>query len=100
MFGLKIKNPKSLFIKILIIFVPIYLIAYFTQNMIYVLPTLAVGIVFGNNLDDGYNKDDGEEGDDGDSGDASSDASDSWKKLKLKKNYLHILLCIRKNKVG
>ncbi len=77
MFGLKIKNPKSLFIKILIIFVPIYLIAYFTQNMIYVLPTLAVGIVFGNNLDDGYNKDDGEEGDDGDSGDASSDASDS-----------------------
>ena len=77
MYGLKIKNPKSLFIKILIIFVPIYLIAYFTQNMIYVLPTLAVGIVFGNNLDDGYNKDDGEEGDDGDSGDASSDASDS-----------------------
>ena len=77
MFGLKIKNPKSLFIKILIIFIPIYLIAYFTQNMIYVLPTLAVGIVFGNNLDDGYNKDDGEEGDDGDSGDASSDASDS-----------------------
>ena len=77
MFGLKIKNPKSLFIKILIIFVPIYLIAYFTQNMIYVLPTLAVGIVFGNNLDDGYDKDDGEEGDDGDSGDASSDASDS-----------------------
>ena len=77
MFGLKIKNPKSLFIKILIIFVPIYLIAYFTQNMIYVLPTLAVGIVVGNNLDDGYNKDDGEEGDDGDSGDASSDASDS-----------------------
>ena len=77
MYGLKIKNPKSLFIKILIIFVPIYLIAYFTQNMIYVLPTLAVGIVFGNNLDDGYDKDDGEEGDDGDSGDASSDASDS-----------------------
>ena len=78
MFGLKIKNPKSLFIKILIIFIPIYLIAYFTQNMIYVLPTLAVGIVVGNNLDDGYNKDDdGEEGDDGDSGDASSDASDS-----------------------
>lgn len=77
MYGLKIKNPKSLFIKILIIFVPIYLIAYFTQNMIYVLPTLAVGIVFGNNLDDGYNKDDGEEGDGGDSGDASSDASDS-----------------------
>ena len=78
MFGLKIKNPKSLFIKILIIFVPIYLIAYFTQNMIYVLPTLAVGIVFGNNLDDGYNKDDdGVEGDDGNSGDASSDTSDS-----------------------
>ncbi len=78
MYGLKIKNPKSLFIKILIIFVPTYLIAYFTQNMIYVLPTLAVGIVFGNNLDDGYKKDnDGEEGDDSDSGDASSDASDS-----------------------
>ena len=45
--------------------------------MIYVLPTLAVGMVFGNNLDDGYNKDNGEDGDDSDSGDASSDASDS-----------------------
>ena len=78
MFGLKIKNPKSLFMKILIIFVPIYLIAYFTQNMIYVLPALAVGIIFGNNLDDddGYSKDD-DEGDAGDSGNSSADPMDS-----------------------
>ena len=38
--------------KVLIIFIPVYLIAYFTQNMVYILPTLAIGIVFGTSLNE------------------------------------------------
>jgi len=60
MFGFSIKEPKLLAVKILIIFVPVYLIAYFTQNMIYILPTLAIGVVFGTSLNEGSKKEEGE----------------------------------------
>ena len=60
MLNLRIKEPKILFFKIIIIFVPIYLIAYFTQNMVYILPTLAVGLLFGANIHDGAKTDDSE----------------------------------------
>ena len=55
-----IKEPKVLLFKILIIFIPVYLIAYFTQNMVYILPTLAIGIMFGTSLNEASKKDDGE----------------------------------------
>ena len=45
-----IAKPKLLFIKVFIIFALVFLVAYFTQNMIYVLPTLAIGVFAGNNL--------------------------------------------------
>lgn len=76
MFGLKIKNPKSLFLKILIVFLPIYLIAYFTQNMVYVLPSLAAGIILGNSIND-ESKIDSDESDDGESDDGASESSDA-----------------------
>ena len=67
MLNLRIKEPKILFFKIIIIFVPIYLIAYFTQNMVYILPTLAIGLLFGANINDGAKTDDSET--DGDTSD-------------------------------
>lgn len=76
MFGLKIKDPKTLILKIFIIFLPIYLIAYFTQNMIYVLPSLAAGIIFGNSIND-ESKVDSDDGDDSESEDGTSDSSDA-----------------------
>ncbi len=76
MFGLKIKNPKSLFLKILLVFLPIYLIAYFTQNMVYVLPSLAAGIILGNSIND-ESKIDSDESDDGESDDGASESSDA-----------------------
>jgi len=45
-----IRNPKVLFLKVASIFTPVYLVAFFTQNMVYVLPTLAVGIFLGSNI--------------------------------------------------
>ena len=56
----RIKEPKVLLFKILIIFIPVYLIAYFTQNMVYILPTLAIGIMFGTSLNEVGKKDDSE----------------------------------------
>ena len=47
MFGLKIRSPKRLAIKLLVVFVPVYAVAFFSQSMIYVLPTVAVFILFG-----------------------------------------------------
>ncbi len=76
MFGLKIKNPKSLFLKILLVFLPIYLIAYFTQNMVYVLPSLAAGIILGNSIND-ESKIDSDDSDDGESDDGASESSDA-----------------------
>ena len=74
LFGLRIKNPKLLVIKVLIIFLPIYLIAYLTQNMVYVLPSIALGVIFGSNINDNSKKH-GDEDMDEESSD-SSDASD------------------------
>ena len=49
-FGLKIKSPKSLAIKLLVVFVPVYMVAFLSQSMVYVLPTIAVFILFGANI--------------------------------------------------
>ena len=61
---LSIANPKMLFLKICIIFLPTYLVAYFIDNMVYVLPTLASALIVGNGLDkqnaDDTNENDGE----------------------------------------
>ena len=61
---LSIANPKMLFLKIFIIFLPTYLVAYFIDNMVYVLPTLASALIIGNGLDkqnsDDTNENDGE----------------------------------------
>ena len=61
---LSIENPKMLFLKICIIFLPTYLVAYFIDNMVYVLPTLASALIVGNGLDkqnaDDTNENDGE----------------------------------------
>ena len=56
----RIKEPKLLMFKILIIFIPVYLIAYFTQNMVYILPTLAIGIMFGTSLNEVSKENDSE----------------------------------------
>lgn len=65
----QIKNPQTLFIKMAVIFIPVYTVAILTEKMIYILPTLAVGLLFGANLDDSSK-------DKGPSDDASDDASD------------------------
>ena len=59
---LSIENPKMLFLKICIIFVPTYLVAFFIDNMVYVLPTLASALIVGNGLDK-QNADDTNEND-------------------------------------
>lgn len=68
MFGFRINQPKILVIKIAVIFVPIFAIAHLTQNMVYILPTLAIGMVLGGSIT-GDTKTDHEdiEGDSGDS---------------------------------
>ena len=49
-FGLKIKSPKTLVIKLLLVFIPVYSVAYLSQSMIYVLPTIAVFLLLGANI--------------------------------------------------
>ena len=68
LFGFRIHQPKLLTIKILVIFVPVYSIAYFSENMVYVLPALAVGVFFGASLNQNSKKDDADK--DADTGDA------------------------------
>ena len=62
--NLSITNPKILFLKLFIIFLPTYLVAYFIDNMVYVLPTLASALIVGNGLDkqnvDDTNENEGE----------------------------------------
>ena len=48
----QVKNPRSLLVKIAIIFIPVYTVAILTEKMIYILPTLAVGLLFGANVDE------------------------------------------------
>ena len=50
MFGLVIKEPKLLFVKVSIIFIPVFLVAHITENMVYVLPTLASLLFIGGNI--------------------------------------------------
>lgn len=64
--SIRIKNPKTLLLKIVLIFPPVYFVSFMFQNMAYVLPTLALGIFFGNGLDaemssemDGQSSDEG-----------------------------------------
>ena len=46
----RIVRPKILFFKVLLIFLPVFSVAYFTQDMVYVLPTLAIGVFAGSSL--------------------------------------------------
>jgi len=68
MLGLKISQPKTLLTKIVVIFVPVFAIAHLTQNMVYVLPTLAIGVLFGGSIN-GDTKTDYDDSD-SDSGDS------------------------------
>ena len=68
LFGFRIQQPKLLTIKILVIFVPVYSIAYFSETMVYVLPALAVGVFFGASLNPNSKKDDADT--DADTGDS------------------------------
>ena len=68
LFGFRIQQPKLLTIKILVIFVPVYSIAYFSEKMVYVLPALAVGVFFGASLNPNSKKDDADT--DADTGDS------------------------------
>ena len=46
----RIVKPKLLFCKVLLIFAPVFSVAYFTQDMVYVLPTLAIGVFAGSSF--------------------------------------------------
>ena len=46
----RVVQPKLLFIKVFIIFALVFIVAYFTQNMVYELPTLAISVFAGNSL--------------------------------------------------
>lgn len=65
--GLRIKEPRLLLTKLAVIFVPVYAIAYLSNNMVYVLPTLAIGVLLGASMSQNSKKDDGDV--DGDAGD-------------------------------
>ena len=67
MLGLRIKEPKLLLTKLAVIFVPVYAIAYLSNNMVYVLPTLAIGVLLGASMSQSSKKEDGDA--DGDAGD-------------------------------
>ena len=64
----RIKEPTTLFLKLIIIFVPTFLIALFIDKMVFVLPTLAIGLLLGTGIDGpDTNSKDNEESDNGDS---------------------------------
>jgi len=42
----RITLPNGLFIKILVAFVPVFAIAYFSQKMVYVLPALSIAAMY------------------------------------------------------
>jgi hypothetical protein len=67
MLGLRIKEPRLLLTKLAVIFVPVYAIAYLSNDMVYVLPTLAIGVLLGASMSQNSKKDDGDA--DGDAGD-------------------------------
>ena len=66
--SLRIKNPSFLLFKLVIIFVPTFLIAIYVDKMVFVLPTLAIGLLLGTGIDGpDTNSKDNEEADSGDS---------------------------------
>ena len=67
MLGFRIKEPRLLANKLVVVFVPVYAIAYLTNNMVYVLPTLAIGVLLGASMSQNSKKDDADA--DGDAGD-------------------------------
>ena len=68
MLGFRINQPRTLLIKIVVIFVPVFAMAHLTQNMVYVLPTLAIGVLFGGSINGDTKTDyDDAEGESGDS---------------------------------
>jgi hypothetical protein len=48
--GLFIRQPKILMIKLIIVGLPTYSAALLTNKMVYVVPMLAVALLFGSNL--------------------------------------------------
>ena len=66
--SLQIKNPKILLFKLLIIFVPTFTISLMFDKMVFVLPTLAIGLLASGGFDapskEENSKDDFEEGND------------------------------------
>ena len=70
MFGFRINQPRTLLIKIVVIFVHVFAMAHLTQNMVYVLPTLAIGVLFVANIN-------GDTKTDYDDTDADADSGDS-----------------------
>ena len=65
--SLKIKSPSLLLFKLVIIFVPTFLIALYVDKMVFVLPTLAIGLLLGTGFDGSdTNSKDNEESDSGD----------------------------------
>ena len=65
-----IRNPKSLAIKISTVFIPVFSIATITQSMVYVLPTLAIGVLLGANINQNDKKDSSDVDDGMDPGDS------------------------------
>jgi hypothetical protein len=51
--GLFIRQPKILMIKLIIVGLPTYSAALLTNKMVYVVPMLAVALLFGSNLNEG-----------------------------------------------
>jgi len=45
-----IKSPLNLLFKCMVVFGPTYAVALLTNQMIYVIPTLAAGLLLGNSL--------------------------------------------------
>lgn len=51
-FGLVFKSPKKLVLKIVVTILPVYVVAFFTESMVYVLPMIAVCLFLGTSFDD------------------------------------------------
>ena len=47
MVRLTMRKPKILALKVIVTFVPVYLVAFLSNDMVFVLPTLAVALLIG-----------------------------------------------------
>jgi len=50
--GLVFKSPKKLVLKIVVTILPVYVVAFFTESMVYVLPMIAVCLFLGTSFDE------------------------------------------------